>query len=111
MQQDLRQMPERGIFSKKEIIGGEPQVLDWPIVCTLRQVVRIEKPPTVVAERVPDERPAVNRLVLDEFLPIIEHPAVAQARNVDRDRRDHYPREHRGLARPEAPHGAVAGWG
>src|SRR5277367_2704357 len=81
----------------------EPRRLQWPIVSALRQIDRIEKPPTVVDERLADTRPSVERSSLDDLLRVVENPTVAQAWEVDGGRHYENPGEDRDFAGIQIP--------
>src|SRR5579875_2643 len=101
------------VESEGMVVKSKPDVLQRPIVMTLRQMGRVAEPPAIVDQRLPQKRPLADVAIEDNHFVVVKNVAVAKASQVnDRGSQD-YARQKKLLPAAEAgPRGGSRGrWG
>ena len=96
-------MPSDRAKADQMIIQSEPDVLKRPIVGTLRQLLRVAKPPEIMKRGFPNKRPLRERVILDDCGIIVEDETVGETPHIDKSSYQQHSRQHRDLQRVEVP--------
>ena len=68
---------------EKMEVNREPDVLQWTVIAAHRKRARVPKPPAVMDEGFPKERPLTEQSIFDNLVVVVENESVCEGFQID----------------------------